>query len=75
MIDESNIGWWLWLVLTVNINVTWIGMDLWLARHHHEYLTIEVREILAGGGWRGLAFAAMVGATFAIIAYHFFWQR
>lgn len=75
MTDESNIGWWLWLALFIDINATWIGMDLFLRARRHEYLTIEVREILAGGGWRGLGFAAMIGATFAIIAYHFFWQR
>ena len=73
--DESNIGWWFWLFLFVEVNVTWIAMDLWLQRHHHEYLTTEVREILAGGGWRALAFVALVGATFGLIIYHFGYQR
>lgn len=75
MTDESNIGWWLWLVLLVLFNAIWICMDLWLHRHHHEMLTIEVREVLAGGGWRALAAAAFTGATFSVILYHFFWQR
>lgn len=47
MTDESNIGVWLWVVLLVDINVTWIGMDLWLRSHGHEFLTTEFREGLA----------------------------
>lgn len=75
MIDESNIAWWFWLVLAVEINATWIGMDMWLHRHHHEYLTDEIREILAGGGWWALIAAAVTGATFGIVLFHFFWER
>ena len=73
--DESNIAWWFWLILFVELNATWIWMDLWLKRHHHEFLTTEIREILSGGGWRALVFVAFLGATFGIICYHFFWQR
>jgi hypothetical protein len=73
--DESNIAWWFWLILIVGVNATWITMDIWLKRHGHEYLTTEIREILAGGGWSGIIFAAAVGATFGIAYYHFFWQR
>lgn len=42
--DESSIGVWLWLVLIVVVNALWIGMDVWLRRHGHEYLTTEFRE-------------------------------
>jgi hypothetical protein len=42
--DESNVGIWLWLALILIINITWISMDIWLAKHHHEMLTTEFRE-------------------------------
>lgn len=44
MTDESSIGVWLWVVLIVVINATWIGMDVWLRWQRHEYLTTEFRE-------------------------------
>jgi len=75
MTDESNVGWWLWLVLLVSINAIWISMDVWLATHHHETLSREIHEALAEGSWRGLTVAAFTGATFAVILFHFFWQR
>lgn len=74
-IDESDLPLIFWVILLVGINALWIWMDLWLHRHGHEYLTIEVREILDGGGWRALLFCAFVGATAGLIFYHFFWQR
>jgi hypothetical protein len=75
MTDESNIGLWLWAALIVEINVTWILMDVWLQAHGHEMLTVEVHEGLKTGGWRGLLLCAFIGAAFGIAAYHFFWQR
>lgn len=45
--DESSIGIWLWFVLFVGVNVTWISMDLWLHYHGHELLTTEFKEGLA----------------------------
>jgi hypothetical protein len=44
MDDESNIGVWLWVALIVGINITWVAMDVWLHRHHHELLTTEFKE-------------------------------
>lgn len=74
-VDESNIGIWLWVVLLVEINATWIAMDLWLKAHGHEYLTTEVREGLAHGGWTGIALAAFIGMMLGVMYYHFMWQR
>lgn len=42
--DESPVGVWLWLALILVINAEWIGCDLWLRAHNHEYLTTEFRE-------------------------------
>jgi hypothetical protein len=63
--DESNIGVVLWFVLLVVVNGTWIGMDLWLRAHHHEYLTTEFREGLANqmvGPFLAFATAGTVAA-------------
>lgn len=75
MTDESNIGWIFGLICVLLTLTPWIGFDLWLKRHHHEYITTEVRELLQGGGWLPIAFMAFVGAVLAIAAYHFFYQR
>lgn len=42
--DESHIGVWFWLILFIEVNATWILMDLWLRAHGHEYLTTEFKE-------------------------------
>lgn len=42
--DESSIGIWFWVALIVEVNVTWIAMDLWLNAHGHELLTTEFKE-------------------------------
>jgi len=73
--DESNIGVWLWLVLVVVVNALWVGMDMWLHRHGHEYLTVEVREALQAKGAWGLVISCAVGATLGLAAYHFIYQR
>jgi hypothetical protein len=51
MTDESNIGIWLWVVLVVGVNVTWVSMDIWLRAHGHEYLTTEFKEGLRNELW------------------------
>jgi len=73
-IDESSIGIWLWVVLLILVNAEWIAMDLWLRRNGHEFLTVELREGLLGGGWTGLLLAAAIGATLGIALYHFGFQ-
>lgn len=75
MTDESPIGAWLGLIYAVLALTGWIPIDLWLARHHHEYITTEVRELLAAGGWRAMLFMTCVGAVLAIGGYHFFYQK
>lgn len=73
--DESLIGAWLGLGYVLACLVLWIPIDLWLHRHHHEYITTEVREVLENGGWTAVAFVVAVGAVIALGAYHFFYQR
>ncbi len=63
MTDESNIGVWLWVVLLVEINLSWILMDLWLKAHGHEFLTTEFKEGLSGT----ITGPILVGATSATV--------
>lgn len=72
--DESNIGVWFWAVLIGVINITWVSMDIWLGRHHHEYLTTEFKEGLS----KPLAGPLIVGAlafTVAAFVWHMFTAR
>ena len=74
-IDESQIGGWLGGIYVLICLVGWIPIDLWLHRHHHEYITTEVREILEKGGIGGIIFVMLVGAVVALALYHFFYER
>lgn len=69
--DESPIGVWLWLVLIVTTNAQWIGMDLWLRAHDHEYLTTEFREGLQHPLW-GPVLCFLVAGTVAAFVWHMF---
>jgi hypothetical protein len=71
VIDESNIGVWLWVVLILVINALWIGMDIWLRKNGHEYLTTEFREGLAAPVW-GPLLAFMTAGTVAAFVWHMF---
>jgi hypothetical protein len=66
---ETPIGVWLWLVLVVEVNATWIGMDLWLRRNGYEYLTTEFREGLRHGLW-GPVITGLVAFTVAAFTAH-----
>lgn len=35
---------WFWLVMAVEINVTWIGYDLWAIRGHHNTLSRQMHD-------------------------------
>lgn len=70
MTDETNVGAWLWLVLLAVVNATWIGMDLWLRAHHHEYLTTEFKEGLRSGGVWGPLQAFLTFGTIAAFVWH-----
>ena len=72
--DESPIGVWFWLVLIVEVNATWIGMDLWLRTHNHEYLTTEFREGLRHPVW-GPVLCFLLFGTVAALVWHFFNTR
>lgn len=74
MTDESPIGVWLWLVLIIEINATWIGMDLWLRAHHHEYLTTEFKEGLNHELW-GPLIVGLLAASIAAFVWHMFTAR
>ena len=74
-IDESTIGAWLGAIYASLVLVCWIPIDLWLHRHHHEYITTEVRELLQGGGWAAIIFVLMVSGVIGVALYHFFYQR
>lgn len=69
--DESNIGIWLWLVLIVGINAAWIGMDVWLSKHGHEFLTTEFREGLQNELW-GPLLCFLVAGSVAAFVWHFY---
>jgi hypothetical protein len=74
MTDESPIGVWLWLALIVEINATWIGFDLWLRAHHHEYLTTEFKEGLNHELW-GPLIVGLLAFTVAAFVWHMFTAR
>ena len=61
--DESPIGVWLWLVLLVVINATWIGFDVWLNAHGHELLTTEFKEGIAHPLWGPVLAFAVAGTV------------
>lgn len=71
MTDESSIGVWLWVALIVGINLTWIGMDVWLHKHGHEYLTTEFREGLQNELWGPLVVGLMCFTAGAFV-FHMF---
>lgn len=75
MADESNIGAWLGLICVALALLPWIPMDLWLKRHHHEYITTEAREALQSSGPFGLVFCGILGAILGVALFHFFYQR
>lgn len=72
--DESPIGVWLWLVLIAIINGSWISMDIWLGRHHHEYLTTEFKEGLRHPLW-GPIIVGFLAFTVAAFCWHMFNTR
>ena len=74
-IDESPIGAWLGLAYVVACLLLWVPIDLWLHRHHHEYITTEVRELLESGSVWAVVFVCAVGAVLALGLYHFFYER
>jgi hypothetical protein len=81
--DESTIGGWLGGIFAISAiaycTLGWIPIDRWLQRHHHEYITTEVRELLQSGGWPPIIFMALVGAVLGgclfVAGFHFFYQR
>lgn len=73
--DESSIGIYLGLLALALALLPWIPMDLWLRRHHHEYITTEFREALQGSGPWGLLWCAIIGAMVGVALFHFFYQR
>lgn len=75
MTDESNIGIWFGLICVALALLPWIPFDLWLKRHHHEFITTEVRESLQSAGAWGLVFCGVVGCILGVALYHFFYQR
>lgn len=66
-VDESSIGVWLWLVLIIVVNATWIGMDLWLNYRRHEVLTQEFREGLKSTFYGPLLVFLTVGSIAAFL--------
>ena len=75
MTDESNIGVWLGLICVALALLPWIPMDIWLHRHHHEFITTEVREALQSSGPIGMVICFVVGGLLAVALYHFGYQR
>lgn len=70
-VDESSVGHWLWLWLVVQTNATWIAMDVWLRKHHHEYLTTEFREGLRNP-LLGPVLVFLTAGTMAAFLWHMF---
>ena len=75
MTDESPIGIWLGLTCVALALLPWVPMDLWLKRHHHEYITTEFREALQDAGPWGMLICFVIGGILAVAGYHFFYQR
>jgi hypothetical protein len=73
--DESHIGIVLGLICVALALLPWIPMDAWLRRHHHEYITTEVREALQSSGYWGAIIVFVVGGLLAVALFHFFYQR
>ncbi len=69
--DESSIGIYFWLAFIVIVNALWIGMDLWLKAHHHEFLTVEFREGLRNQLW-GPVLCFLIAGTVAAFIWHMF---
>jgi hypothetical protein len=69
MTDESNIGVWAWIGLIILINVYWIGWDLWLPRHGHEFLTTEFKE-----GLKNPLYGALIAFTLGGTVFAFLWH-
>ena len=68
-VSEAPVGVWLWLVLLVIVNATWIAMDVYLYKSGHEMLTTEFKEGLKNPvGGPLLAFAT--AGTFAAFVWH-----
>lgn len=72
--NERPIGIWLWLVLVVEVNATWIGMDLWLRAHRDELLTTEFREGLHSQIW-GPLITGLLAFTVAAFVWHMYLDR
>lgn len=72
--DESPVGVWLWLALIVLVNAEWIGMDLWLRAHGHEYLTTEFKEGLSHPLY-GPLLCFLVAGTVAAFVWHMWTSR
>ena len=72
--DESPIGVWFWLFLIFEVNATWIGMDLWLRSHNHEFLTTEFKEGLRNPWW-GPLIVGLLAFTVAAFCWHMFNTR
>ena len=69
MTDESNIGIIFWFVLLFVVNALWVGMDLWLHAHHHEWLTTEFKEGLKNQ-LVGPILAFVTAGTVAAFVWH-----
>ncbi len=72
--DESNIGVIFGFICIALALLPWIPLDIWLYRHHHETISVEVREALHDQGYWGMGLCAFLGAVLAVGAYHFFVQ-
>jgi hypothetical protein len=65
MTEKAPVGVWLWLVLVIEVNASWIAMDVWLNTHGYEMLTTEFKEGLRhpiGGPLIAFATAGTVAA-------------
>jgi hypothetical protein len=69
--DEAPVGVWLWVALIVLINAFWIGCDLWLRAHNHEFLTTEFKEGLRNTYYGPLILFLLCGSVGAFV-WHMF---
>ena len=67
--EKAPIGVWLWLVLLVEVNATWVSMDLWLHKHGYELLTTEFKEGLRHQ-LGGPVIAFLTAGTIAAFLWH-----
>ena len=65
---------WFWLVIFIEVNVTWISYDIWAKASHHNTLTRQMHDWMFSPGigpfiFAGIAFVVVLALTH-FLRYH-----